>query len=191
MSYGCAIELEVFPYLFNNTHDTRADCFTCPAGKLLLFKRFESDSDGRLGKRYAAFSRDCRQGAYKPSCAPKSKERQLLRTAYVAHYRRALARQQSRQGRYMRRLRQRTKEPVFGSLLQHYGLRRVNTRGCSSAHKTMLLPAIAFNLKKLLKHHSKQTISLAIALPRPSLDRQFLACWKWRRRHHSPYGHWQ
>ena len=91
----------------------------------------------------------------------------------------------------MRRLRQRTIEPVFGSLLQHYGRRRVNTQGRSSAHKTMLLTAIAFNLKKLLKHRSKQTISLAIALPRPSLDRQFLACWKWRRRHHSPFGHWQ
>ena len=179
------------PEIEGFTYDARADCFTCPAGKLLLFKRFESDSDGRLGKRYTAFSRDCRQCAHKPSCAPKSKKRQLLRTAYDAHYRRALARQQSRQGQYMRRLRQRTIEPVSGSLLQHYGLRRVNTRGRSSAHKTMLLTAIAFNLKKLLKHQSKQTISLAIALPRPSLDRQFLACWKWRRRHHSPFGHWQ
>jgi hypothetical protein len=56
-------------------------------------------------------------------------------------------------------------EPVFVSLLQHYGLRRVNTRGRSSAHKTMLLTAISFNLKKLLKHQSKKTLRLAIALP--------------------------
>jgi hypothetical protein len=49
----------------------------------------------------------------------------------------------------MCRRRQRTIEPVY--LLQHYGLRRVNTRG-RSAHKTMLLTAIAFNLKKLLKN---------------------------------------
>ena len=179
------------PEIEGFTDDARADCFSCPADKLLLFKRFESDSDGRLGKRYAASSRDCRQCAYKPSCAPKSKKRPLLRSAYDAHYRWALACQQSRQGRYMRWLRQRTIGPVFGSLLQHHGLRRVNTRGRSSAHKTMLLTAIAFNLKKLLKHQSKQTMSLAIALPRPSLTRQFLACWKWRRRHHSPFGHWQ
>jgi hypothetical protein len=65
----------------------------------------------------------------------------------------------------MRRLRQRTLEPVFGNLLQHYGLRRVNTRGRSSAHKTMLLTAIAFNLKKLLKHQPKQVVRQAMALP--------------------------
>lgn len=77
----------------------------------------------------------------------------------------------------MRRLRQRTVEPVFGSLLQHYGLRRVNTRGRSSAHKTMLLTAIAFNLKKLLKHQPKQTLRLAVALPRTPLEGQLLSCW--------------
>ena len=78
----------------------------------------------------------------------------------------------------MRRLRQRTVEPVFGSLLQHYGLGRVNTRGRSDAHKTMLLTAIAFNLKKLLKHQSKRTLRLAIALPRMPLKGRFLSYWR-------------
>jgi hypothetical protein len=123
--------------------------------------------DGGLLKNYRAASRDCRLCARKPTCAPKAKKRQLIRTAYAPHYRRALTRQQSRQGQHMRRLRQRTIEPVFGSLLQHYGLRRVNTRGRSSAHKMMLLTAIAFNLKKLLKQQSKETIRLANALPIP------------------------
>jgi uncharacterized alpha/beta hydrolase family protein len=48
----------------------------------------------------------------------------------------------------MRRLRQRTIKPVFGSLLKHYGLRRVNTLGHSSAHKTMLLTAMALQSQK-------------------------------------------
>jgi hypothetical protein len=55
----------------------------------------------------------------------------------------------------MRRLRQRAIESVFGSLLQHYGLRRVNTCGRSSVHKIVLLSAIAFKLKKLLNHQPK------------------------------------
>lgn len=169
-------EIEGFPY------DKEADCYTCPAGKQLPFKRFDSDQDGRLSKRYSASTSDCRRCARKPTCAPKSKYRKITRTAYAAHYRRALARQQSRQGQRMRRLRQHTIEPVFGSLLQHYGLRRVNTRGRSSAHKTMLLAAIAFNLKKLLKHQPKRVLRLAIALPKPSLEGQFLS--SWRRRHH-------
>lgn len=160
------------------TYDAEADCFTCSAGKLLPFKAFDKNQDGGLAKVYRAASRDCRLCPRKPTCAPKVKKRQLIRTAYAPHYRRALTRQQSRQGRHMRRLRQRTIEPVFGSLLQHYGMRRVNTRGRSSAHKTMLLTAIAFNLKKLLKHQPKKTIRLAIALPRMPLKGQFLSFWR-------------
>ncbi|WP_302052031.1 transposase [Hymenobacter sp. BRD128] len=159
-------------------YDKEADCFTCPAGKQLPFKSFDSDPDGRLSKRYSASSRDCRRCPRKPTCAPKSTKRKLTRTAYDAHYRRALARQQSRPGRRMRRLRQRTVEPVFGSLLQHYGLRRVNTRGRSSAHKTMLLTAIAFNLKKLLKYQSQQVLRLAIALPKPPAEQRLLSFWR-------------
>jgi transposase len=162
------------------TYDAETDCFTCLAGKTLPFKAFDKNQDGGLGKIYRAASRDCRLCPRKPTCAPKVKKRQLIRTAYAPHYRRALARQQSRPGRHMRRLRQRTIEPVFGSLLQHYGLRRVNTQGRSSAHKTMLLTAIAFNLKKLLKHQPKKTLRLAIALPYTPPERQFWLGWRQR-----------
>ena len=72
-------------------------------------------------------------------------------------------------GRRMRRVCQGTVEPVFGNLLPHYGLRRLNVRGLAGAHKTMLLAAVAFNLKKLLKHCPKRQASLAVALPRPLL----------------------
>ena len=70
------------------------------------------------------------------------------------------------------------KSIVLCALLQHYGMRRVNTRGRSSAHKTMLLTAIAFNLKKLLKHQSTKTLRLAIALPKPPLAGLFLSFWR-------------
>ena len=166
-------------------YNAETDSFTCSAGKQLPFKNFHSDLDGRLGKRYTASASDCRLCPHKPSCAPNIKKRQLIRTAYAAHYQRALTRQQSRQGHYMRQLRQRTVEPVFGSLLQHYGLRRVNTRGRSSAHKTMLLAAIAFNLKKLLKYQPTKTRCLVIALSIPAAKRQFLRCWRGRYRHHN------
>jgi hypothetical protein len=170
------------------TYHAYTDCYTCPAGKQLPFKGFDKNLDGGLLKNYRASSRDCRSCARKPSCAPKAQKRQLIRTAYAAHYRRALTRQQSRQGQFMRQLRQRTIEPVFGSLLQHYGLRRVNTRGRSSAQKTMLLTAIAFNLKKLLKHQPKKSLCLAIALPKPLFGQQILRCWWGHYRHHNPFG---
>jgi hypothetical protein len=87
------------------TYDKETDCFTCPAGKQQPFKRFDSDPDGRLSKCYSAATGDCRRCPCKSTCIPKSKSRKSTRTAYDAHYRRALARQQSRPGRRMRRLR--------------------------------------------------------------------------------------
>ncbi|MGI4832576.1 MAG: IS1182 family transposase [Janthinobacterium lividum] len=181
---GITLWIPVFgqykPEIEGFTYDKKTDCFTCPAGKPLPFKRFDSDPNGRLSKRYSAATGDCRRCPRKPTCIPKSKSRKITRTAYDTHYRRALARQQSRPGQRMRRLRQRTIEPIFGSLLQHYGLRRVNAQGRSSAHKTMLLTAIAFHLKKLLKHQPKKTLRPAITLPRRPLEGQVLPCW-WKR----------
>jgi transposase len=149
------------------TYEAEADCFMCPAGKPLLFKGYDTNWDGSLLKLYRASSRDCGRCPRKGTCAPKSNKRKLTRTAYEPQYQRALLRQHSRQGQRMRLLRQSTVEPVFGSLLQHYGLRRVSTRGRSNAHKTMLLAAIAYNLKKLLRYRPQQRLGLAIALPKP------------------------
>jgi len=51
----------------------------------------------------------------------------------------------------MKKLRQSTVEPVFGSLTQFYGLRKIGVLGKAGAHKVMLMAGIAFNLKKYLK----------------------------------------
>ena len=51
----------------------------------------------------------------------------------------------------MKNLRQSTVEPVFGSLTQFYGLRKIGVLGKAGAHKVVLMAAIAFNLKKYLK----------------------------------------
>jgi hypothetical protein len=98
------------------------------------------------------------------SCTPAAPQQKFVRSAFDAAYRRAWHRQHSRVGQQMRRVRQRTVEPVFGSLLHHYGLQRVGTKGRAAAHKAMLLSAIAYNLKKLLKHQPTQTARVAIAL---------------------------
>ena len=67
---------------------------------------------------------------------------------------------------------------MFGNLVHHYGLRRINVRGHAGTHKTMLLTAVAYNLKKLVKYRSKRQLSLALALPKPLLA----ANWRsWRR----------
>ena len=156
-------DIEGFPY------DVETDSYQCPAGKRLLFKKVDTTADGSWVKLYRATYQECRHCPLKPTCIPKGTYKQLTRTIYGGPYRRAWQRQQSRRGQRMRQLRQSTVEPVFGSLLQHYGLRRTNVRGHAGAHKTMLLAAVAYNLKKLLKHRPTQQVSAAVALPRPLL----------------------
>ena len=55
----------------------------------------------------------------------------------------------------MKRKRQSTVEPVFGTLTQFMGMRKVNTIGIEQANKVMHMAAIAYNLKKYLKFTQK------------------------------------
>jgi len=146
------------------TYEPATDAYRCRADKLLPFRSFRTTENETWVKQYRAAYKDCQQCPLKASCVPHSQFKQVIRSAFDAAYRRAWHRQRTRQGQQMRRVRQRTVEPVFGSLLHHYGLRRVGTKGQAAAHKAMLLSAIAYNLKKLLKHQPKQTARMALAL---------------------------
>jgi hypothetical protein len=61
----------------------------------------------------------------------------------------------------MKRLRQSTIEPVFGSLVHHDGLSKINVLGKAAAHKVMLMSAICFNLKKYLKTFNRKLVQSA------------------------------
>jgi hypothetical protein len=152
------------PQIEGFSYDPEADHFTCSQSKRLPFKTFDRNADGSLLKIYRAAYTDCKSCPLKPTCVPGGQSRQINRTAYEPFYRRALARQQSRRGKRMKRLRQRTVEPVLGSLVEYYGMRKVNVRGKAGAHKVMLMAAVAFNLKKYMKFTTKSTLSQAIAL---------------------------
>ena len=63
----------------------------------------------------------------------------------------------------IRRLRSSTVEPVLGTLVNYLAMRRVNTRGIKQANKCILMSAVAYNLKKLLKWESKRIRVMAQA----------------------------
>jgi len=149
------------------TYHAAADEYRCQAQKPLPFRKYSTKADGGWVKHYRAAYQDCQQCPHKASCVPYADYKQLVRSAFDAAYRRAWHRQRSHQGQYMRRVWQRTIEPVFGNLLHHYGLRRINVRGQAGAHKCMLLAASAYNLKKLLPYHPKQQLGMALVLPLP------------------------
>jgi transposase len=138
------------------TYNNDKDEYTCSAGKPLPFKGFDHSADGRLLKNYWAASKDCNSCPLKSSCVPNIPCRKITRTPYDEQYLKAYSRQQSKRGRQMKKLRQSTVEPVFGSLTQYYGLSKISVLGKAGAHKVMLLAAVAFNLKKYLKSGGKK-----------------------------------
>jgi len=77
--------------------------------------------------------------------------KEIQSTPYKRQYERMKKRLKTKKGKQTYSLRMHTVEPVFGSLQQYYGLRRIYVRGKNSAYKVMLMSASAFNLKKWLK----------------------------------------
>lgn len=64
----------------------------------------------------------------------------------------------------MKSKRQSTVEPVFGTLTQFMGMRKINTIGIKQANKVMHLSAMAYNLKKYLNFVTKSVKSNSKAL---------------------------
>lgn len=59
---------------------------------------------------------------------------------------------QSENAKRKKKLRQSTAEPALGTLINFGGMRKVNTRGLAGATKFMIMAAVTYNIKKLLKH---------------------------------------
>lgn len=136
------------------------DCYICPAGGVIPFKKVFLDSRTKTRKKsYRASSKLCKGCSFRVTCLGKVNEKQFSVTYYREQYERNIERVNSPQGRYMKSKRQSTVEPVFGTLTQFMGMRKINTIGLKQANKVMHLSAIAYNLKKYLKFEQKRSNS--------------------------------
>ena len=109
----------------------------------------------KKSEHYLTKRPDCKGCPLASKCIGKSHEKRIRITIYKEYYDRALVRSKTRKARYYKILRQSTVEPVFGTLINHLGLRKINTRGIENANKVMLMAAIAYNLKKVLRYQKK------------------------------------
>ena len=133
------------------------DYWQCPQGKHVKFHKVQIEKKNNIKKRrYFTRRADCRDCSVRAKCIGKSHEKRIDITYYRDEYERAIKRIKSNKGKYMKSKRQSTVEPVFGSLINYYGMRKVNTKGIGQANKIMLAAATAYNLKKLLKFSKTQ-----------------------------------
>ena len=101
---------------------------------------------------YHARVKDCGICPFKKDCCGNKRRQSLMFSVYRRYHKLMQERVESREGKSMKSRRMATVEPVFGSLLNYYGMRRSNAKGKQAAHKIMLMTACAYNLQKLLTH---------------------------------------
>lgn len=137
-------------------YNKEQDCFICSQNKVIPFSKvFYEGHNKNKKKEYRASKYVCIDCPIRSRCLKKSQEKRITITYYNEEYQRNNKRVNSKKGRYMKAKRQSTVEPVFGTLTQFMGLRKINTIGIQQANKVMHLSAMAYNLKKYLKFISK------------------------------------
>ncbi len=138
-------------------YDKETDRFICPKGKTIPFvKVFYEKKNNTKKKEYRASKHICKDCPIKERCLKSSQEKRITITYYREEYERAITRLKNRP---MMSKRKSTVEPVFGTLTQFMGMRKVFTKGIKQANKVMLMSAVAYNIKKYLKFVQKNAIS--------------------------------
>jgi transposase len=132
-------------------YDQQNDEYVCQQGKKLVYKKNVAGPAGHYKKVYYSSSKDCSACPLRSQCIGKSAIKKITVTMDKPLYDLMQARIETHKGRRMMKLRQSTVEPVLGTLVNFLGMRRVNTIGIKQADKCMLMAALAYNLKKLLK----------------------------------------
>jgi len=146
-------------------YDETNDWYSCRNNKLLKGSgRIVDDGRGHPVKKYFSLQSDCKNCPIRNSCiTDKAKTKKIQHSIYKAELERAKARQQTVKAKVMKRKRSSTVEPVWGTLINFTGMKRLNARGIKSANKMLLLAATVYNLKKWLKFSGPKTTVNAMA----------------------------
>jgi transposase len=147
------------------TYHKEGDYYICPENKKVEFKKIK-DNNGYGMKLYRTSRKDCVHCPLRSTCIGKSFEKSIRDTIDKPYYDKMHERLKTPYARKMKKLRQSTVEPVLGTLINFLAMKRVNTRGIKLANKCMLMAAIAYNLKKMMKFKSNRPMAAMAWLPK-------------------------
>jgi hypothetical protein len=144
-------------FLFNEEKNQ----YECQRGNkaILTFKKQGKDSKGYDILTYRSSEKDCKTCPFvRECCGARTKFKKLTDSADKKYYDAMHAKKQANPQYFSRisKIRSRTVEPVLGTLTNFLNMKRVNTRGIKQANKHVLMSALCYNLKKVLKfeHHA-------------------------------------
>jgi transposase len=143
-------------------YDATQNAYICGNKKLLYYHGIKM-ANGFANHYYHARVKECGLCPLKKQCCGNKRRQTLSFSVYHKYHQRMQERVESKEGKRMKGQRMATVEPVFGSLLNYYGMKRNNAKGKQAAHKFMLMAATAYNLQKLL-----------LSFPQPKAKAQML-----------------
>jgi len=137
------------------TFEPEGNFYRCQNGKKLTHRGLFL-AGNYWNNEYRINKKECEGCPLKNKCTASNKNGALIReTIDKPYYDRMHIRMQSRKAKILMKKRQSTVEPVIGTLVNYLGLKRVNTRGIQQVNKCITMAAVAYNLKKLIKHKAK------------------------------------
>ena len=146
-------------------YNREEDYYTCVNNKQIVYKGTYEISPGIYNKEYRISRKECKECPLKDQCPGYKKNETVLRdTIDRPYYERMHIRMQTKKARILMKKRQATVEPVIGSLVNYFGMKKVSTKGIAQADKCMTLSATAYNIKKLLKHKSTLVQSMILEI---------------------------
>jgi len=131
------------------------DYYTCPNNKQLTY-RGTYKCENSFNKHYRCERKDCNACPLRGACMifTEKKGAYITDTIDRPYYASMHVRMQSKKAKWLLKKRQSTVEPVIGTLVNYLGMKRVNTKGLTQANKCLTMAAVAYNIKKLLRHNS-------------------------------------
>lgn len=132
-------------------------------GAILLFKGIKTDSKGYEKKSYRSSESDCKNCPLREACCGKVTKFKKIEDSIHKPLYDKMHQKLNRNKKYTRFLSKRrssTVEPVLGTLINFHNMRRINSRGMPQANKHVLMAAICYNLKKMLRFNARSRITM-------------------------------
>ena len=150
-------------------YNAELDQFECVRGNkaVLPFRKIKWSHDKHAMKVYRSGNSKCKDCPLRSSCIGKSDFKKIEHSIHKPLYDAMHEKLKSKKAQRIFKKRGSTVEPVLGTMMNFLNLKRVNTRGIKQANKHVMMSALTYNLKKLLRYTSKKMNVGVIALIPP------------------------
>jgi transposase len=142
------------------------DQYECVRGNraIIPFIKIDKGHPGRTKKIYRSSNKSCKNCPLRDACIGKLNYKKITDSTDKPLYDRMQQKMQTPLGKKMSKIRGKTVEPVFGTLINFLNMKRANARGIAQANKQVIMATLSYNLKKYLKFITQKNKWCVVAL---------------------------